>query len=85
MSVAVSLPITPSWTRLREISRSGADLERVAEGLPVLAAERLDQLPVHLILADGAEIDAPLGVVLVRRGVVVAGVDVLDVLRRGGR
>ncbi len=38
-------------------------------------------------LADLAEVDAPLGVVLVGGGVVVAGVDVLDVLRawRSGR
>ena len=48
-------------------------------------AERLGQLQPHLLLAGGAEVDAPLGVVFVGGRVVVAGVDVLDVLRRGGR
>ncbi len=51
---------------------------------PSQPAERLGQLLAHLLLAGGAEVDAPLGVVLVGGGVVVAGVDVLDVLGRGG-
>ena len=51
---------------------------------PVEPAERLDQLQPHLLLAGVAEVDAPLGVVFVGGGVVVAGVDVLDVLGRGG-
>src|SRR6185312_1965030 len=38
----------------------------------------------HLLLAGVAEVDPPLGVVFVRRRVVVAGVDVLDVLGGGG-
>ena len=66
----------------REVAGAGADLEPVAEALPVVPAERLDQLGAHLPLPGGAEVDAPLGVVFVCGGVVVAGVDVLDVLGR---
>jgi hypothetical protein len=64
-----------------EIAGAGADLERVAERTRV--ADRLAQLAADLVLADLAEVDPPLAVVLVRRGVVVARVDVLDVLGRG--
>ena len=46
------------------------------------AAQRLGELRAHLLLADRAEVDPPLGVVVVGRRVVVAGVDVLDPLRR---
>ena len=52
--------------------------------LAAAPAERLDQLQPHLLLAGVAEVDAPLGVVFVGGGVVVAGVDVLDVLGGGG-
>ena len=69
----------------REVAGPGADLERVVEAIHLAAAERLDQLRPHLILADPAEVDPPLGVVLVRGRVVVAGVYVLDVLRRRRR
>ena len=85
MSVAVSRSITPELDQVeREVAGAGADLQRVAEGRAVEPAERLDQLQPHLLLAGVAEVDAPLGVVLVGGGVVVAGVDVLDVLGRGG-
>ena len=36
----------------REVAGAGADLQRVAEALPVEPAERLDQLQPHLLLAD---------------------------------
>src|SRR6185312_13814358 len=68
----------------REVAGAGADLQGVAEGLAPASAERLDQLQPHLLLAGVAEVDPPLGVVFVRRRVVVAGVDVLDVLGGGG-
>ena len=67
----------------REVARAGADLQRAAERLG-LAPQRLAQLGQHLVLADLAEVDAPLGVVVVRGGVVVAGVDVADLGRCGG-
>ena len=51
---------------------------------PLQSAQRLDQLQPHLPLPDLAEVDAPLGVVLVGGRVVVAGVDVLDVVMGGG-
>jgi hypothetical protein len=68
----------------REVAGARADLQRVAEGAALHPAERLDQLEADLALADLAEVDAPLGVVLVGGRVVVAGVDVLDVLVGGG-
>ena len=86
MSVAVSRSNHPELEQVeREVAGAGADLQPVAEAAPVQAPERLDQLQPHLLLAGVAEVDAPLGVVLVRRRVVVAGVDVLDVLGGGGR
>ena len=86
MSVAVSRSIDPELQQVeREVAGAGADLEPVAEaGAVDPAAQRLGQLQPHLLLAGLAEVDAPLGVVFVGRGVVVAGVDVLDVLGRGG-
>ena len=68
----------------REVAGARADLQGVAEGAALQPAQRLDQLQAHLALADLAEVDAPLGVVLLGGGVVVAGVDVLDVLVSGG-
>ena len=63
----------------REIARPGADLERprVVAGL---ACERLAHLGEHLVVAELAEVDAPLGVVVIGRHVVVARVDVADLL-----
>jgi hypothetical protein len=63
----------------REVAGAGADLERVAVARRV-RAERLAQLAHDLLDPDRAELDPPLGVV--RRGgvVVVAGVDVEDLL-----
>src|SRR6188474_972172 len=71
----------------REIAGARADLQPGAEALAVAPAERLDELLAYLLLAGCTEVDAPLGVVFVGCRVVVAGVDVLDVLRgrrRGG-
>src|SRR5262249_17518006 len=49
-------------------------------------ADRLAQLAQHLRLADVVEVDAPLGVVAGGGAVVVALVDLADLLRRcGGR
>ncbi len=69
----------------REVAGARADLERAREvsGLP---AERLAQLRDDLLAADLAEVDAPLGVVVVGRDVVVARVRVADLLgAEGGR
>ena len=66
-----------------EVAGARADLQRAAEAAAVLA-ERLSQLAEHLRLADLAEVDAPLGVVAGGRAVVVAGVDVADLLRGVG-
>ena len=44
----------------REIAGARADLERVAERARGLAPERLDQLRLHLGLADLAVVDTPL-------------------------
>ena len=68
----------------REVARPGADLERPAER-PRLAAKRLSQLAEHLATGLGAEIDAPLGVVVARGDIVVADVCVLDLVRSGSR
>ena len=85
MSVAVSLSIAPELQQVeREVAGAGADLEAVAEARAARPPSALASFWPHLLLAGGAEVDAPLGVVLVGGGVVVAGVDVLDVLRRGG-
>ena len=63
----------------REVARAGADLQRAGERAGV-AAEQLLDLAEHLGAADRAEVDAPFGVVLGRRDVVVAAVDVEDLL-----
>ena len=60
-----------------EVAGAGADLERAVEHRQ-RAAERLAQLAEHLLAAGLAPVDAPLGVVVGRRAVVVAGVDVAD-------
>ena len=86
MSVAVRLSIRPWGGEVqREVAGAGADLEGVAERLGHLAAEGALQLRSDLFLADVAEIDAPLGVVGIGSGIVVPGVHILDVVRRGGR
>ena len=61
----------------REVAGPGADLQRAVEARR-RAAERLAHLAEHLRAADLAEVDAPLGVVVGGRDVVVAGVDVAD-------
>ena len=66
----------------REVAGARADLQGALEA-GGLAAERLAHLGGDLRLADVAEVDAPLGVVVVGRHVVVAGVDVADLLRVG--
>ena len=67
-----------------EVARAGADLQRARERAGP-GAEQLGELADDLLLAVGGERDAPLGVVLVRRHVVVAAVDVEDLgLGRGG-
>ena len=68
-----------------EVARARADLQRARER-PRPGAEQLGQLADDLLLAVLRERDAPLGVVLARRHVVVALVDVedLDLGRRGG-
>ena len=72
----------------REVARAGADLERARER-PRPPPEQLLDLAEHLRAADRAEVDAPLRVVAAGRHVVVAAVDVEDLLRwrpwRGGR
>ena len=67
----------------REVAGAGADLERARERAG-LVAEQLAHLPEHLLAADLAERDAPLGVVVARRHVVVAAVDVEDLVGSGG-
>jgi hypothetical protein len=69
----------------REVAGSRADLEAVAEAGGVDSPQRLGELRAHLRLAAVAEVDAPLGVVFVGRGVVVSGIDVLDVGGTGAR
>ena len=63
----------------REVAGPRADLQRprVVAGL---AAERLAHLGEHLVVAELAEVDPPLGVVVIGRHVVVAGVYVADLL-----
>ena len=68
----------------REVAGAGADLEHALEAAR-LAAEGLAQLADDLGLAGGAEVDAPLRVVAGGRPVVVARVDVTDLLGGGGR
>src|SRR6185295_11009071 len=62
----------------------GPDLQRARER-PRSLAEQLRDLAEHLVAADLAERDAPLGVVVLRRHVVVAAVDVEDLVGSGGR
>jgi hypothetical protein len=50
-----------------------------------LAAERLRELAGDLALAEIAVVDAPLRVVVLGREVVVADVDLVDLLRCGRR
>ena len=64
----------------REVARAGADLERARVAARPRAAERLAHLRQHLVVPELAEVDAPLGVVVVGRDVVVARVDVADLL-----
>jgi hypothetical protein len=63
----------------REVARPRADLQRASE-VAGLAAERLAHLRGDLAEAEIAEVDAPLGVVVVRRDIVVARVGVSDLL-----
>jgi hypothetical protein len=65
----------------REVAGARADLQRAREraGTP---AEQLLDLAEHLRAADVAEVDAPLRVVVGRRDVVVAAVDVEDLVGR---
>ena len=69
----------------REVAGPRADLERARDSAPRLAAERLAELREDLALAELAEVDAPLGVVVVRGNVVVARVRVADLARRWRR
>ena len=84
MSVAVARSISPELQQVeREVAGAGADLERVAERARRLARRApWRSFAPHLGLADLAEVDPPLGVVLAGGGVVVAGVGVLDLARR---
>ena len=68
----------------REVAGAGADLQRAGERAGV-AAEQLLDLAEHLRAPDLAEVDAPLGVVVGRRDVVVAAVDVEDLVGGVGR
>ena len=67
----------------REVPGPGADLERPRERSG-LGAEQLASLPRTCVDADRAELHAPLVVVLGRRDVVVAAVDVEDRLGLAG-
>ncbi len=67
----------------REVPGTRPDLEAVLEGAGV-AAQELADLAQHLMAADLPEVDAPLGVVLAGGDVVIAGVDLADLLG-GGR
>jgi hypothetical protein len=70
-----------------EVAGAGPDLERAPER-PRVGPEGLSQLPEHLLGAALVVGDAPLRVVVRGGDVVVAGVDVLDVVggerRHGG-
>ena len=68
----------------REVAGPGADLQRAREAGRAARAERLAHLREHLLAADLAEVDAPLGVVVIGRHVVVARVDVADLLGAQG-
>ena len=65
-----------------EVAGAGADLQRALEAAH--AAQRLGDLAEHLLAADLAVVDAPFGVVVGGRAVVVARVDGADLLRGGG-
>ena len=67
-----------------EVAGAGADLERTAVAAVEGGAEQLAQLAGHLRLSDLAEVDPPLGVVARRSDVVVARVDVADLIRGAG-
>ena len=56
----------------REVAGAGADLQGMRERLRGPLPQRLDQLLPDLVAPDRPEVDAPLGVVLGRGGVVVA-------------
>jgi hypothetical protein len=64
-----------------EVPGARADLEPAAVRFPAVAAERLLHLAQHLSGALGPVVDAPLGVVRVRRQVVVAHVGFEDFVR----
>ena len=65
----------------REVAGAGADLEAASVRVRAVAAQRLVHLAEHLDGALAAEVDAPFGVVGVRREVVIADVRVQDLLR----
>src|SRR4051794_41648895 len=67
----------------REVAGARADLQR-ARIRARLRAQQLRELAEHLRLADPAEVDAPLGVVVVGRHVVVAAGDVEGLVGGGG-
>ena len=80
-SVQTASPTTPSCIRLSaEVPGARADLQRARERAGPRAEQLLD-LAEHLGAPDVAEVDAPLGVVVGRRDVVVAAVDVEDLVR----
>jgi hypothetical protein len=64
-----------------EIAGAGADLERAREPPIERGAEQLAQLADHLALADLPEVDPPFRVVARRGHVVIARVDVADLIR----
>ena len=81
MSVQVACATTPGLQQVEaEVAGAGADLERAVIALVELGPEQLAQLAEHLALADLAEVDPPLGVVAVGGDVVVARVDVADLV-----
>ena len=85
MSVQVDLAHDAGLQQVEaEVARAGADLQRARERSRP-GAEQLRELPEHLLVADLAERDAPLGVVGVGRHVVVATVDVQDLVLGGRR
>ncbi len=63
----------------REVPRSRADLQRARVG-PRMRTQDLAHLGDDLIVAELAEVDPPLGVVVIGCDVVVARVDVADLL-----
>ena len=63
----------------REVAGAGADLERACPAVGVVPDGLVD-LDEHLLATDLAEVDSPLGVVVIRGYVVVARVDVADLL-----